>query len=47
MLAFYFLSSYFALGMFVNSIYLILFIGVAYVLEKPKKRVISNPELFD
>ena len=47
MLAFYFLSTFFALGMLVNSIYLILFIGVAYVLEKPKKRVISNPELFD
>ena len=47
MLGFYFLSLNYSFGMAINSIYLILYIAVAYMLEKPKKRVISNPQLFD
>ena len=47
MLGFYFLSIYLSLGMGVNTFFLIIYIVVVYVLEKPKKRVISNPQLFD
>ena len=47
MLGIYFLSSQWSFGMAINSLYLILFIVITYLLEKPKKRVISNPQLFD
>ena len=47
MLGFYFLSLNYTFGMAINSLYLILYIAIVYVLEKPKKRVISNPQLFD
>jgi len=47
MLGFYFLSIYLSLGMGINTLFLIIYIAVVYVLEKPKKRVISNPQLFD
>jgi len=46
-LGFYFLSAYLSLGMAINTFFLIVYIVVVYVLEKPKKRVISNPQLFD
>jgi O-antigen/teichoic acid export membrane protein len=46
-LGFYFLSAYLSLGMAINTFFLIFYIVVVYVLEKPKKRVISNPQLFD
>ena len=41
------LSVYADLGMWINTLYLLIFIGVAYILERPKKRVNSTPELFD
>ena len=47
MFGFYFLIIYLSLGMSINTLFLILYIVVVYVLEKPKKRVISNPQLFD
>ena len=47
MLGFYFLSIYLSLGMGINTLFLILYIAVVYLFEKPKKRVISNPQLFD
>ena len=40
-------SVYFNFNMIFNSIYIILFISVAFFLEKPKKAVISNPKLFN
>jgi len=43
----FFTSVYFNLSIIFNSIYIILFISIAFFLEKPKKAVISNPELFD
>jgi O-antigen/teichoic acid export membrane protein len=46
-IGFYFLSAYLSLGMAINTFFLIVYIVVVYVLEKPKKRVISNPQLFD
>tara|TARA_Y100001933_G_C18524141_1_gene366180 strand:- start:209 stop:436 length:228 start_codon:yes stop_codon:yes gene_type:complete len=46
-LGFYFLAFYLSLGMCINSLFLFVYIAVVYVLEKPKKRVISNPQLFD
>ena len=41
-LGLYFISTLVDMGMAINSIYLLIFIGVAFLLEKPKKRVISN-----
>ena len=35
------------LNLFYKSLFIIIFIVIAFVLEKPKKVVISNPELFD
>ena len=43
----FFTSVYFNLSIIFNSIYIILFISIAFFLEKPKKAVISNPKLFD
>jgi len=40
-------SIYVDLGMWKNTLYLLIFISVAYFLERPKKRVNSTPELFD
>ncbi|MGY8987946.1 MAG: lipopolysaccharide biosynthesis protein [Flavobacteriales bacterium] len=31
----------------INSLYILIFISIAFYLEKPKKAVISNPKLFD
>lgn len=47
MFCFYFLSIYLYLGMGINTLFLIIYIAVVYVLEKPKKRVISKPQFFD
>ena len=47
MLLLFRLSSYVDLGMWVNTLYLLVFVGVVFALERPKKRVNSTPELFD
>ena len=47
MLIFYFMSMQWSFGMALDSVYLIVFFAITYFLEKPKKRVISNPQLFD
>ena len=41
-LALYLFSTVADMGMAINSVYLIIFIGVVILLENPKKRVISN-----
>ncbi len=46
-LCLYFLSAYLSLGMIINTLFLMTYILIVYLLEKNKKRVISNPELFD
>lgn len=43
----FFTSVLFNLGVVIKTIFIFLFISVAFILEKPKKTVISNPELFD
>ena len=45
-LSMYFSSIYFESNT-INIIYVVIFISIAFYLEKPKKAVISNPELFD
>ena len=47
MLLLFRLSGYVHLGMWVNTFYLLVFVGVVFALERPKKRVNSTPELFD
>lgn len=47
MLLLFRLSGYVDLGMWVNTFYLLVFVGVVFALERPKKRVNSTPELFD
>ena len=47
MLLLFRLSGYVDLGMWVNTLYLLVFVGVVFALERPKKRVNSTPELFD
>ena len=47
MFCFYFLSIYLSLGMAINTLFLIVYISAVYVLEKPKKRVISKPQFFN
>ena len=42
-LGLYLLSTFVDMGMVINTVYLLIFIGAAILLEKPKKRVISNP----
>ena len=42
----YFTSIYFDSNI-INSLYIIIFISIAFYLEKPKKVVISDPKLFD
>ena len=41
------LSTYFDLGIFLKIIFILLFIIISFLLEKPKKALISNPKLFD
>jgi len=43
----YKISAYFETSMLINTVYLVVFIVVVFVLEKSKKEVISEPELFD
>ena len=43
----FFTSVYFDLDVFVKISYIFIFIIVTFILEKPKKAVISNPKLFD
>lgn len=45
--ALFFSSVYFKIGIILKIIYILIFITVAFALEKPKKAVISNPKLFD
>lgn len=45
--ALFFSSVYFKIGIILKIIYILIFITIAFVLEKPKKAVISNPKLFD
>ena len=45
--ALFFSSIYFNIGIILKIIYILIFITIAFVLEKPKKAVISNPKLFD
>lgn len=47
MLLLFRLSGYVDLGMWVNTLYLLVFVGIVFALERPKKRVNSTPELFD
>ena len=47
MFCFYFLSIFLSLGMAINTLFLIVYISAVYVLEKPKKRVISKPQFFN
>ena len=42
-----FLSIYFNLGIIPKIIFILLFIIISFLLEKPKKAVISNPKLFN
>jgi O-antigen/teichoic acid export membrane protein len=42
----YFTSIYFDSNI-INSLYILIFISIAFYLEKPKKAVISNPKSFD
>ena len=43
-IAIFLISSFWELEMLFKTLCIILFIGVAYILEKPKKAVISNPK---
>ena len=45
--ALYKISVYFDTSMLINTVYLFVFIIAVFVLEKSKKEVISDPELFD
>ena len=45
--ALYKISVYFESSMLLNTVYLFVFIIVVFILEKSKKEVISEPELFD
>lgn len=47
MLLLYGLSVFLDMGMWINTFYLLLFIGLIVILERPKKRVNSTPELID
>ena len=43
----FFISILFNLSVVIKTLFIILFISIAFILEKPKKAVISNPKLFD
>lgn len=47
MLLLFFLSHLWDMGMLLNTVYLLVFVGAVLLIEKPKKRVNSTPELFD
>ena len=42
-----FFSSIYFHSNIINTLYILIFISIAFFLEKPKKAVISNPKLFD
>ena len=43
----FFISVLFSLSIFIKSVFIFLFILMTFIIEKPKKVVISNPKLFD
>ena len=43
----FFISVLFSLSIFIKSVFIFLFILITFIIEKPKKVVISNPKLFD
>tara|TARA_B100001287_G_scaffold9241_1_gene7116 strand:+ start:821 stop:2302 length:1482 start_codon:yes stop_codon:yes gene_type:complete len=43
----FFVSVLFSLSIIIKSIFIFLFILITFIIEKPKKVVISNPKLFD
>ena len=43
----FFTSILFNLGIVIKIMFILLFIFIVFILEKPKKAVISNPKLFD
>lgn len=47
MMTIYMVSQLFNFGMLINTTYIIFFLSVIIILEKPKKSVISNPKLFN
>lgn len=47
MLGLFFLSKYFSFGMMINTIYIMIFVVIVLVLEKPKNKPNSTPKLFD
>ena len=47
MMSLFFFSHQWDMGMLFNTVYILVFVGVVFLIEKPKKRVNSTPELFD
>ena len=43
----FFISVLFSVGIIIKSIFILLFILMVFIIEKPKKAVISNPKLFN
>jgi len=43
----FFISVLFSLSIIIKSVFIFLFILITFIIEKPKKVVISNPKLFD
>ena len=43
----FFISVLFSIGIIIKSIFIFLFILITFLIEKPKKAVISNPKLFN
>lgn len=46
-LGLYFISINSSFGMAINSVYLLLFISIVYILEKPKRKINSKPSRFN
>jgi O-antigen/teichoic acid export membrane protein len=47
MMSLFFFSHHWDMGMLFNTVYILVFVGAVFLIEKPKKRVNSTPELFD
>ena len=43
----FFISVLFSVGIIIKSIFIFLFILITFLIEKPKKALISNPKLFN
>ena len=43
----FFISVLFSVGIIIKSIFIFLFILITFLIEKPKKTLISNPKLFN